>query len=198
MDKRPALLVVDVQNDFCPGGTLQITSGNRVVEPINRIAAYFRDAGLPILASRDWHPPVTSHFSDFGGIWPVHCVRGTAGAEFHEQLKLPKGTLVLSKGIDEELDGDSAFDGVTEEGRNLGQILKELEVQRIFVCGLATDYCVLNTAIEAVHNNFTVTVLTDAVAGVDLEAGESSRALIKMELAGAHLDSVNRFFKRKQ
>jgi len=190
MHEKAALLIVDVQNDFCPGGALQITDGDRVVEPINRAAQLFAAAGLPVLASRDWHPPDTRHFRAFGGVWPVHCVQGTSGAAFHPALRLPEGTVVLSKGIDPELDGYSAFEGVTVDGRMLADLLRELQVRKLYISGLATDYCVLCTTREALRSGFEVTVLTDAVAGVDLIAGASADAIEDMEKAGARLATV--------
>jgi len=190
MLEKAALLIVDVQNDFCPGGALQITDGDRVVEPINRAAQLFFAAGLPVLASRDWHPPDTRHFRNFGGVWPVHCVQGTQGAAFHPALHLPEGTVVISKGINPKLDGYSAFEGVTADGRTLEELLRELQVRKLYISGLATDYCVLCTTREALRNGFEVTVLTDAVAGVDLVPGESAGAIEEMKRAGAHLATV--------
>jgi len=192
MHERAALLIVDLQNDFCPGGALQITDGDRVVEPINRAAQLFAAAGLPVLASRDWHPPDTRHFRAFGGVWPVHCVQGTSGAAFHPALRLPGGTVVLSKGIDPELDGYSAFEGVTVDGRMLAELLRELQVRKLYISGLATDYCVLCTTREALRSGFEVTVLTDAVAGVDIVPGASADAIEDMEKAGARLATVER------
>ena len=192
MHEKAALLIVDVQNDFCPGGALQITDGDRVVEPINRAAQLFAAAGLPVLASRDWHPPDTRHFRAFGGVWPVHCVQGTSGAAFHPALRLPGGTVVLSKGIDPELDGYSAFEGVTVDGRMLAELLRELQVRKLYISGLATDYCVLCTTREALRSGFEVTVLTDAVAGVDIVPGASADAIEDMEKAGARLATVER------
>lgn len=191
MRNKAALLIVDVQNDFCPGGALQIPDGDRVIEPINRAIKHFVAAGLPVLASRDWHPPDTRHFRNSGGIWPTHCVQGTEGAAFHPTLRLPDGTVVLSKGINPELDGYSAFEGVTDDGRMLTELLRELEVRKIYISGLATDYCVLCTTLEALRNGFKVTVLADAVAGVDIVPGESSCAIEDMVNAGAQLATVD-------
>ncbi len=187
---KSALLIVDVQNDFCPGGALQIQNGNRVIESINQAVEHFIAAGLPVLASRDWHPPNTRHFRDFGGVWPIHCVQGTEGAAFHPGLLLPERTVVLSKGINPELDGYSAFEGVTADGRMLIELLRELEVRRLYISGLATDYCVLCTTLEALRNGIKVTVLTDAVTGVDIIPGESACALEDMVTAGAKLATV--------
>jgi nicotinamidase/pyrazinamidase len=191
MEKNSALLIVDVQNDFCPGGALPIPDGDRVVEPINRAAQLFAAARLPIFASRDWHPQKSRHFRDFGGVWPVHCVQGTVGAAFHPALRLPEGTIVISKGINPELDGYSAFEGVTGDGRMLAELLHEQQVRELYICGLATDYCVLCTTREALRNGFKVTVLTDAVAGVDLNPGASADAVEEMERDGAKFATVD-------
>jgi nicotinamidase/pyrazinamidase len=188
---KAALLIVDVQNDFCPGGALQIPDGDRVIEPINRAITHFIAVGLPVLASRDWHPPDTRHFRDFGGVWPVHCVQGTDGAAFHPALRLPEGTVVLSKGINPDMDGYSAFEGTTDNGRTLMELLSKMEVRKLYISGLATDYCVLCTTLEALRNGIKVTVLTDAVAGVDIVPGESESAIEDMVKAGAQLATVD-------
>lgn len=190
MEKNAALLIVDVQNDFCPGGALQIINGDRVVGPINRAAQIFAAVGLPVLASRDWHTADSKHFREFGGPWPVHCVQGTQGAAFHPALHLPEGTVVLSKGIKPELNGYSAFEGVTADGRMLAELLRDLQVRKLYISGLATDYCVLCTAREAVRSGFEVTLLTDAVAGVDIIPGASAAAIEEMASAGAQLATV--------
>ncbi|MHB8056696.1 MAG: isochorismatase family protein [Desulfuromonadaceae bacterium] len=190
MESKAALLIVDVQNDFCPGGALQIQNGDRVVEPINRAIKYFAAARWPILASRDWHPAVTTHFRTFGGVWPVHCVQGTDGAAFHPGLILPEETVVLSKGINPELDGYSAFDAITGDGRILTNLLQDLEVRQLYISGLATDYCVLCTTLEALRSGLKVTILTDAVAGVDIIPGESACAIEDMVNAGAQMVTV--------
>jgi nicotinamidase/pyrazinamidase len=190
MPEKAALLIVDVQNDFCPGGALPIRDGDRVIEPINRAVQLFSAAALPVFASRDWHPPHAHHFRDFGGDWPVHCVAGMAGAEFHPDLQLPEGTMILSKGIDPRLDGYSAFEAVSADGQPLAELLTELEVQRLYIGGLATDYCVLATTLEARQRGLAVTVLTDAIAAVELLPGDTTAALAKMTGAGAQLATV--------
>ena len=123
MERNAALLIVDLQNDFCPGGSLPVADGDRVVEPLNRAIQYFTAKGLPVLASRDWHPPVTSHFKEYGGLWPPHCVQGSSGAGFHPGLRLPAEALIVSKGTDPGSDSYSAFDGRTDDGRALKEIL---------------------------------------------------------------------------
>ncbi|MFN3974245.1 MAG: isochorismatase family protein, partial [Dehalococcoidia bacterium] len=112
-----ALLVVDVQNDFCPGGALPVPRGDSVVPVLNTYIALFQRLGYPVIASRDWHPPQTRHFKPFGGVWPVHCVQGTWGAQFHPNLRLPPDVLIVSKGMDPEQDSYTAFDGIDEQRR---------------------------------------------------------------------------------
>jgi len=192
-----ALLIVDVQNDFCPGGALAIAGGDRVVAPLNRLAAHCAAQGMPVLASRDWHPSRTRHFREYGGAWPPHCVQGTPGAEFHPGLRLPAGSVVLSKGSDPEEDSYSAFDAVTEDGRHLTDLLKELGVRRLLIGGLATDYCVRCTVLDACRAGLAATVLTDAVAGVDVAPGDSERALAEMALAGAQLCRTDELHQRQ-
>jgi nicotinamidase/pyrazinamidase len=190
MPEKAALLIVDLQNDFCPGGALPVRAGDQVIAPLNTAAQLFSSAGLPILASRDWHPPQTRHFRDFGGDWPVHCVAGTAGAAFPPALQLPPETVLLSKGIDPALDGYSAFEGVSPGGSTLAEILTQLGVQRLYIGGLATDYCVLATTLEARQRGLAVTVLSDAIAGVELAPGDASAALARMRVAGAQFARV--------
>jgi nicotinamidase/pyrazinamidase len=191
MTEKVALLVVDLQNDFCSGGALPVPNGEQVIEPVNRATARFAALGLPVLASRDWHPPQARHFRQYGGLWPIHCVQGSDGAAFHPGLRLPSGTPVFSKGINPELDGYSAFEGVTGDGRPLESVLAELGIEHLYLAGLATDYCILTTALEAVRHGLVVTVLTDAVAGVDLVPGDSARAMQEMASAGVRLSVVD-------
>lgn len=191
MERDSALLIVDVQNDFCPGGALGVPDGDRVVEPLNRAAERFREAGLPVFASRDWHPAVTRHFREYGGTWPPHCVQGSRGADFHPGLRLPAGTAIISKGIDPDLDSYSAFEGNRDDGATLASCLATLGVGHIYIGGLATDYCVRSSALDAVRSGLRVTVLTDAVAGVDLEPGDSAQAMEEMVRCGVRLATVD-------
>ncbi len=185
MDAHSALLIIDLQNDFCPGGALAVPEGDEVVPLINRAIAHFSARGLPIIASRDWHPHRTSHFKPFGGIWPPHCIQGTPGAGFHPDLRLPPETVIVSKGTDPNRDDYSAFHARDMHGSSLPELLASLGVTHIYVCGLATDYCVKETVLEARRCGIGVTVLTDAVRGVDLTPGDSERALAAMCAAGA-------------
>jgi len=182
-----ALLIVDVQNDFCPGGALAVPEGDRVVPVLNRAAEAAAAEGWPVYASRDWHPPETRHFKDFGGPWPRHCVRDTPGAAFHPALRLPPGTIVVTKGEDPGADGYSAFEGRTPEGGGLLEDLQRRGVRHLYVGGLATDYCVKRSVLDARQHGFDVTVLTDAIAAVNVQPGDEERALEEMRQAGARL-----------
>src|SRR5437899_9996172 len=188
--EHPALLVVDVQRDFCPGGALAVPDGDRILPSINAHLAEARELGIPIYASRDWHPAVTSHFKAYGGEWPPHCVQGSPGAEFHPRLELPRDAIVVSKGEDPARAGYSAFDGRTENGRPFKDDLRDRQVDTLYVAGLATDYCVRQTVLDAVRAGFHVAVLTDAVAGIDARPGDTARALAEMEGAGAHMTTT--------
>jgi nicotinamidase/pyrazinamidase len=173
---RDALIVVDVQNDFCPGGALAVPHGDEVVPPINRLLEY------PWLrvATKDWHPPGHCSFKEQGGPWPVHCVQGTPGAEFHPQLDAAKIQVVITKGSRPDRDAYSGFDGT-----ELANILRDKGIKRVVVCGLATDYCVRATAQEALKEGFEVLVVEDAIRGVDVNPGDCQRAIAALKEAGA-------------
>ncbi len=175
-----ALLVIDMQNDFLPGGALGVLNGDQVLAPVNRLLRTFSRAELPIFASRDWHPDNHCSFAARGGPWPPHCVADTAGAAFSEQLELPAGAVIVSKADSADQDAYSAFNGT-----NLAAQLHALGVRRVVVCGLATDYCVLNTVIDARANGFEVVVVPEAMRAVDVTAGDGERALAQMASLGA-------------
>jgi nicotinamidase/pyrazinamidase len=178
IESSDALIVVDPQNDFLPGGSLAVADGNRIFEPINRIMPHFKY----VFATRDWHPPEHQHFAQYGGPWPYHCLQGTPGAEFSDQLASEYINEVVSKGMDPNTHGYSGF-----EGTDLAERLRELGIKRVFVCGLATDYCVRATAIEAAFNKFEVVVLTDAIAAVNVKPGDEEAALQAMRAHGVVL-----------
>lgn len=180
-----ALLMVDVQNDFCPGGALPAPEGDRVVPVLNAYIEQFQRAGLPVYASRDWHPAVTRHFREYGGPWPPHCVQNTPGAAFHPDLQLPRGVTVVTKGTDPEDHGYSAFEGRDPAGAGLADSLKRQGVSQLYVGGLTTDYCVRQSALDARRHGFDTVVLLDAVRGIDVEEGDIARALDEMLRAGA-------------
>src|SRR5262245_30054404 len=188
MKPGSALLVVDVQNDFCPGGALAVPRGDRVVLALNRYITSALHDGAPIYASRDWHPPITTHFVSQGGPWPPHCVRDTRGAEFHPNLALPSQTIVITKGESTDKPGYSAFEGRTPEGQPLLADLQLRQITHLYVGGLATDYCVKHSVLDARAAGLQVTVLEDAIAGVDLQPGDSTTAIAEMQKAGARVE----------
>jgi nicotinamidase/pyrazinamidase len=183
LSDRDCLLLVDVQNDFCPGGTLAVAGADEIVPVLNRWVRLARSAGSPVVASRDWHPADHASFVDQGGPWPAHCVRGTPGAAFHPELELPEDVVVVSKATAAQGDSYSAFDGT-----GLEQLLRERGVSRVLVGGLALDYCVKATVIDAVAAGFDVQLLLDGTRAVDLRAGDGERALDEMRSAGATID----------
>ena len=183
-----ALLIVDFQNDFCPGGALPVREGDRIAEPLNRVLDDFDF----VVATRDWHPPDHGSFRDVEvdpekwrgtdppSIWPVHCVQGTEGAELHPALEKSRIDVVIDKGQDRWSQGYSGF-----HDSNLADVLGERGVDRIYIGGLTTDYCVKNTVLDARRLGFDVVVLEDAIRAVELAPGDSERALAAMKEAGA-------------
>ena len=186
-DSRTAIVVVDLQNDFADaGGSLSVSGGDAVVPVVNAEIEAARTAGALVARTQDWHPPSTPHFQKDGGIWPVHCVRDTWGAELHPGL-VADGPIVR-KGANGE-DGYSGFtmrDPVSGETipTELEALLREQGVERVVVCGLATDYCVKATALDAVELGFETSLLADAVRAVDLQPGDGERAIEEMAAAG--------------
>ena len=171
-----ALLIVDPQVDFCPGGALAVPGGDLIFPAVNRLAKSVR----LVLASRDWHPPDHISFASRGGRWPAHCQAGTVGAKFHPELDLAPIRKVFSKGTDGGLEAYSAFDGT-----DLAGWLRREGVRGILVAGLATDYCVRATVLDARREGFSVTVLEDAIGAVEVSPGDGERALAEMREAGA-------------
>ena len=185
MAGHSALLVVDMQNDFVPGGALGVPGGARVVSVMNRYIDQAVKSGMTVYASRDWHPAVTSHFKPYGGPWPVHCVQNTPGAQFHPDLKLPPDAVIVTKGTDPEKPGYSAFDGEVVPGKSFLADLRDRGIEHLYIGGLATDYCVRQSALSALTDKLKVTVLDDAIAGVSAE--DSTNALAEMQQQGADI-----------
>lgn len=183
--KNAALIVVDVQNDFCPGGSLAVNHGNEVVVPLNTMICLFNDNELPIFATRDWHPADTKHFKDFGGIWPPHCVQHTFGACFHNDLRFI-GAEIITKGISAEEDEESysGFGGVNYAGRKLGELLETIDVTDLYIGGLATDYCVKRTVLDGLKRGFKVYLLEDACRAVNLKPTDGADAIKEIIEAG--------------
>jgi nicotinamidase/pyrazinamidase len=187
MLSKAALILVDVQNDFCPGGALAVKDGDQIVPVLNRYIDQFRKAGLPIFATRDWHPEKTTHFKSGGGPWPPHCIQGRKGAQFHPDLKLPADVLIVSAGMGADEDGYSGFLGIDDRGVKLVDLLRQRGIERIFVGGLATDYCVKHTVLDGLKEGFKVVLLTDSIRGVNLKPGDSEQAIAEMVQAGAEI-----------
>ena len=175
-----ALIAVDVQNDFLPGGSLAVPEGDAVVPALNRYLAAFGARALPVFATRDWHPPNHCSFNAQGGIWPPHCVAATRGAEFASGLALPETAVIISKATTPAADAYSGFGGT-----DLAARLRAGRVTRLFIGGLATDYCVLNTVKDALAGGFEVLLLADAIRAVDVKAGDGAHALGEMQQLGA-------------
>jgi nicotinamidase/pyrazinamidase len=172
-----ALIIVDFQNDFTPGGALAVPDGDVIAERVNELAASGRfDL---VLATRDWHPPDHGSFEEQGGPWPVHCVQDSEGAQLHPKLDQSKVDVVIDKGQDPGTEGYSGF-----EGTELAKLLRDRDIDRVTVVGLATDYCVKNTALDALREGLEVTLDSDAVRGVDVNDGDSERALEEVRSAG--------------
>ncbi|MFL5778727.1 MAG: isochorismatase family protein [Chloroflexota bacterium] len=193
-DPRTALLVVDVQNDFADqGGSLAVRGGETIVPFVNAEVAAATDAGAQVVYTQDWHPETTPHFAKDGGIWPVHCVARTWGAEFHPALE------VVGPSVHKGANGEDGYSGFTMRDPVSGEtipteleaLLRDRAIERVVIAGLATDYCVKATALDAIRLGFATAVLTDAIAAVDLEPGDGERALDELVAAGAELEAAS-------
>lgn len=183
-----ALILVDVQNDFLPGGSLAVPHGDEVVPLLHEYLTLFEDHHLPVFATRDWHPVNHCSFRSQGGPWPVHCVAGSTGAAFAAALRLPLGTTVISKAQATDREAYSGFEGTDLDAR-----LRAAGVRRVFIGGLATDYCVLNTVKDALSRGFSVCLLRDAIRAVNVRPGDGGRAESEMLQAGAVAVTFNQF-----
>jgi nicotinamidase/pyrazinamidase len=180
-----ALLIIDVQNDFCPGGALAVPEGDKIIPVLNQWITEANAKGVPIFASRDWHPRNHISFKERGGPWPPHCVKGTFGAAFHPDLRLPPDGEIVNKAEESDKDSYSAFGGT-----DLADRLREANVKNIWIGGLAQDYCVRATALDAIHNGFTVHLITGATRAVNVHAGDGQKALDEIRDAGAILEEA--------
>jgi len=183
MKHGDALLIVDVQNDFCPGGSLAVAEGDQVVPVLNKWIEEAQRDGIPIFASRDWHPPGHISFKERGGPWPPHCVQGTPGAEFHPLLKLPQDIEIVSKGDNPDRDSYSAFGGTDLKDR-----LRRARVNRIWIGGLTQDYCVRESSLDAIREGFEVHVIVSGTRPVNVNPDDGRRALQHIQNAGAILE----------
>lgn len=185
-----ALIVVDIQRDFCPGGSLPVTNGDKIIPAVNRLVDKFEKASLPIFFTRDWHPRNHISFRANGGPWPPHCIRGTPGASFHPSLEIPKNAQVIDKGT---LEAEDAYSGF--QGTDLARKLQGLHVSQIYVVGLATDYCVKNTVVDGEAKGFETFVVADCVKGVNLKRTDSATAMRTMLSRGARQTTSGRLSK---
>jgi len=179
-DRQSVLLLVHLQNDFCPGGALAVPEGDQVIPVANACIRWFATEGCSIVATRDWHPENHCSFHDQGGPWPPHCVQGSRGSQFHPDLKMPPGTLIVSGATNPKKEAYSGFDGTSLEER-----LEDLHAQTLFVMGLATEYCVKQTVLDACRLGFRVVVLEDGIRGINAQAGDAHTALQEMRDSGA-------------
>ena len=194
-DPQTALVVVDLQNDFAdPGGSLYVQGGEQVVAVVNREIERARQAGATVAYTQDWHPESTPHFEKDGGIWPVHCVQGSWGAEFHPQLQVEGEIVRKGSGGEDGYSGFTVRDPSSgeEQPTRLEQLLRDKGVSRVVVVGLATDYCVKETAIDAAARGFETILLLEAVRAVDLEPGDGQRALEDVQRGGVTVASAGR------
>ena len=175
-----ALIVVDMQNDFLPGGRLAVARGDDIIPQLNRYLAYFTAHQLPVFATRDWHPPDHCSFQPQGGQWLPHCIAGSDGAAFHPALELPAATHIISKAMARESDAYSGFSGT-----QLDELLRSLHTRRVFIGGVATEYCVFHTVKDALQLQYATFVLKDAMRAIDRQPGDGQRALQKMMQLGA-------------
>ena len=179
IDKQTNLIVVDVQNDFCPGGALAVPDGDKIIPALNEYIKKFSDSGAPIIFTRDWHPPDHSSFKSQGGPWPSHCVQNSDGAKFHSNLMIPENAEIVSK-ADRKDEAYSFF-----RGTNLAEELHQRGIKRLLVGGLATDYCVKETVLDGLRHGFEVYHLDDASRGVNVNRDDSELALREMVSRGA-------------
>ena len=183
LESADALLIVDVQNDFCPGGALPVAEGDQVVAVLNRWIDQAERTGATIVMTRDWHPPNHCSFTDQGGPWPVHCVAGTPGAAYHPDLRIPRRAIYMDKARDPDRESYSGFDGT-----GLAQRLRLAEVERVWVGGLALDYCVKATVLDALAEGFEVHLILPATRPVNVHPEDGHKALDEMQQAGATIE----------
>jgi nicotinamidase/pyrazinamidase len=195
MSVKSAILVVDVQLDFCPGGALPVPAGDAIIPMLNNYIKLFTGHNLPVFASRDWHNRQTKHFIEFGGAWPHHCVQDTQGAQFHPLLSLPEGSIILSKGMSCDADSYSAFQAVDDQKTAFDMLLRQHEIRSLYIGGLATDYCVKWTVLDALKFGYKVILLIDAIKGVNVRPTDSTVAIEEMVRRGAEKTTFEKLYK---
>lgn len=190
--KDTALILVDIQNDFCPGGALAVTEGDEIIATVNRLMPRFS----LVVSTQDWHPENHISFKEQGGPWPPHCVQGTTGAELHAALDTSTVAKYFRKASSPDKDAYSEFEGVDEKGRALDEFLKSSRVKKVYVVGLATDYCVKATVLDALKLGYEVFAVTDAMRAVNVNPDDGAKALSEMERNGAHLITSDEILER--
>jgi len=187
-----ALIVVDMQNDFMPSGILPVKDADKIVPVLNEYINKFSEKGQPVFFTRDWHPENHISFKGYGGIWPPHCVQETEGAKFHKDLIIPSDNkFIISKGTSKDFDAYSGFQGTV-----LNDLLKERGIKRVFVGGVATDYCVKNTVLGAINLGYQVFLLSDAIKGVDINPDDSKKAINLMLSKGVVLINIQKIINQ--
>lgn len=189
IDETDAFIIVDVQRDFCPGGALPVPGSNQIIPVLNDYIKIFKQARAHIYATRDWHPPNHVSFESYGGVWPPHCIQETDGAKFHPKLRLPEDVIIISKATTPSKESYSGFGGT-----KLNVELKMKAIKRIFVGGLATDYCVKHTVIDALRLGFDTILLVDAIRGVNIQPNDSKKAIEETTKYGAKKATISDIF----
>lgn len=192
--KKAALVLVDIQNDFCPGGALAVAGGDEIINVVNRITREFP----LVISTQDWHPQNHISFKERGGPWPPHCVQNMEGAELHPSLDQSLITHRIRKGYTSDLDAYSGFEGTDEKGRSLDEALKGEGVEKVYIAGLATDYCVLATVLDALKNGYETYAITDAMRAVNVDTEDGAKAIKRMAESGAHLTSSDEILEGGQ
>lgn len=190
---QTALIVVDVQNDFCPGGSLAVNDGDKIIPYINSLIKYFTDKKLPVFYTKDWHPANHCSFVENRGIWPKHCVAGTYGAEFHKNLIITEHAEVILKANKSDTDSYSGF-----QSTSLHSKLKKLNIEKIVVVGLATDYCIKNTVLDALKLKYKTVVIQEGIKAVNINQGDESKAKEEMIANGAEIIKMNKILSDQQ
>ncbi len=185
MNKGKALLVIDMQQDFCEGGALAVSGADLIVPILNKYIDVFSKKDLPVFATRDWHPVESKHFKDFGGLWVKHCIQNTPGADFHPQLKLPATAVIISGGVSPEEEGYSAFDSIDTRGISFLKLLEAKYIKELYIGGVATDYCVKFSVLDALKSRLRVKLLLDAIKAVNVKPQDSDSAINEMLKQGA-------------
>ncbi len=191
MSRDSALILMDMQNDFCEGGVMPVPGADSLVPIINEYMIHFNDKDLAVFTARDWHEFKTKHFQEWGGLWPPHCLRGSNGAAFHPDLKFLSNTVVLTKGDRPDRDGHTLFEATDFTGNPVSETFRARGVKHLYICGIATDYGIMVSVLDALDRGMKVTLLIDAIKGVDATPGDSEQAIKDMIAKGAKTATID-------